>query len=85
MKLIYTDPRALLHDTTEAIASELDNYCRYWSFKKKKKVNVYGPISASLWVHTFIRIALRRPYINFPDSDLKAHAAVNSATDYSIT
>jgi hypothetical protein len=36
----------------------------------KKRVKVYGPISASLWVHTFIRIEFRRPYINFPDSDL---------------
>jgi hypothetical protein len=46
--------------------------------KKKLKVKIYGPISASPLVHTFICIAFRRPYSNFPESDLSQSSTHNS-------
>jgi hypothetical protein len=51
------------------------------------KVKVYGPVSASLWVNMLYTSHLKdlstkhAPYLPGEDT---SHAAVNSATDYSV-
>jgi hypothetical protein len=57
--------------------------------KVKVKVKVYGPISASLWVHTLYASRPEDLTVTSLTHQLPrehtTHAAVNSATDYSIT